>query len=307
MRLEQVAFDGSDLDAGRKREPLWVDVEEAGTDEIEELIAPLSLHPLAIEGCVEPSEGMRVEVFDGAIVLSYPGGNLSDLDASHTRALCLSDLLVTFRDGPLPELESTLARSAIRLHKNSVAAILFYLVDLNQDNNLRAALKLRDQVFQLADRIENDFESVDSGDILSLKRQTTFIAATFEDQYACLNIIRQVGGDMLDLASLEAYYGNLVGSLEYLRRMMGRIDLQLQDARHQYQSGLQDKTNRRLNVLTIVQAIFVPLTLIAGIYGMNFAMMPELQWPYAYHAVLALMAVVALGELWIFYRRGWFD
>ncbi len=231
MRLEQVAFDGNDLDALRKRGPLWVDVEEAKTDEIEELIAPLSLHPLAIEGCVESGEGMRVEVFDGAIVLSYPGGDLSALDASQTRTLCLSDLLVTFRDGPLPELEAKLARSAIRLQKNSIAAILFYLVDLNQDNNLHAALKLRDQIFQLADRIEDDFESVDGGDILSLKRQTTFYAATFEDQYACLNIIRQVGSDVMELASLEAYYGNLVSSLEYLIRMMGRIDLQLQDAR----------------------------------------------------------------------------
>jgi magnesium transporter len=283
-----------------------VDVEEAKTGEIEELVAPLSLHPLAIEGCVEPSEGMRVEVFEGAIFLSYPGGNLSDLDASHTRALCLPDLLVTFRDGPLPELEAKLARSAIRLQKNSIAAILFYLVDLNQDNNLHAALKLRDQVTQLADRIEDDFESVDGGDILSLKRQTTFYAATFEDQYACLNIIRQVGSDVMELASLEAYYGNLVSSLEYLIRMMGRIDLQLQDARQQYQSELQDKANRRLNVLTIVQSIFVPLTLIAGIYGMNFVFMPELQWRFAYQACLALMAVVAVGELWIFYRRGWF-
>ena len=121
MRLETVAFDGSDLDALRKRGPVWVDVEEAETDEIEALVSPLSLHPLAIEGCVESSEGMRVEVFDGAIVLAYPGGDLSDRDPSYTRTLCLSDLLVTFSDGPLPELEATLARSAVRLHKNSIA------------------------------------------------------------------------------------------------------------------------------------------------------------------------------------------
>ena len=252
MRLEQVAFDGGDLEALRKRGPLWLDVEQAGPGEIEELIAPLALHPLAIEGCVEPSEGMRVEAFDGAIVLSYPAGNLSDLDASYNRTLCLSDLLITFRDGPLPELEAKLTRSAIRLNKNSIAAILFYLVDLNQDNNLRAALKLRDRITRLADRIEDDFESVDGGDILSLKRQTTFFAATFEDQFACLSIFRQVGSDVMKLASLDAYYGNLVSALEYLVRMMGRIDLQLQDARQQYPSELQDKTNRRLNVLTIV-------------------------------------------------------
>ena len=110
-----------------------------------------------------------------------------------------------------------------------------------------------------------------------------------------------------DASHLDAYYKNLVAALEYLVRMMERIDLQLQDARQQYQAGLQHKTNRRLNVLTIVQAVFVPLTLIAGIYGMNFVQMPELGWPYAYQVCLAVMALIAVGELWLFYRHGWFD
>ena len=119
--------------------------------------------------------------------------------------------------------------------KPNCSAAFPYLVDLNQDNNLHAALKLRDQIFQLADRIEDDFESVDGGDILSLKRQTMFFAATFEDQFACLTVLRQVGSDVLELVSLDAYYGNLVSGLEYLVRMMARIDLPLQDARQQYQ------------------------------------------------------------------------
>ena len=73
------------------------------------------------------------------------------------------------------------------------------------------------------------------------------------------------------------------------------------------QVGGDELANRRLNVLTIVQAIFVPLTLIAGIYGMNFSVMPELGWPNGYFAALALMGVIAVGELWLFYRSGWFD
>jgi magnesium transporter len=61
-----------------------------------------------------------------------------------------------------------------------------------------------------------------------------------------------------------------------------------------------------LRVLTVISAIFLPLTLLAGIYGMNFQHMPELDDPYSYYVILGLMFVIALGMLLFFYRRGWF-
>jgi Mg2+ and Co2+ transporter CorA len=70
---------------------------------------------------------------------------------------------------------------------------------------------------------------------------------------------------------------------------------------------LHEKGNKRLNTLTIVQAIFVPLTLIAGIYGMNFSRMPELNWPSGYFLILGFMGILVLFELWWFKKRGWFD
>jgi magnesium transporter len=70
---------------------------------------------------------------------------------------------------------------------------------------------------------------------------------------------------------------------------------------------LQEKGNKRLNILTIVQAIFVPLTLIAGIYGMNFTNMPELNWTFSYFTVLGIMGLTILVELLWFKKRGWFD
>jgi len=59
-------------------------------------------------------------------------------------------------------------------------------------------------------------------------------------------------------------------------------------------------------VLAVAGAIFLPLTLLAGIYGMNFDYMPELHWRWAYHAVLGVIVVVTLGALTVFWRRGWF-
>jgi len=67
------------------------------------------------------------------------------------------------------------------------------------------------------------------------------------------------------------------------------------------------KINRSLNVLTTVQAMLAPMTFIAGIYGMNFGWMRELHWPYAYVVCLGLLATIAVVDIWIFYRQGWFE
>jgi magnesium transporter len=69
----------------------------------------------------------------------------------------------------------------------------------------------------------------------------------------------------------------------------------------------QDKMNSRLQTLTLISAVFLPLTLLAGIYGMNFAHMPELQWLYGYPGVLGFMVGIVVVMLYVFYRRGWFQ
>lgn len=70
-------------------------------------------------------------------------------------------------------------------------------------------------------------------------------------------------------------------------------------------SSVSQKMNEVMKVLTIIATIFIPLTFIAGIYGMNFQIMPELNWPWAYHATLVLMAVIGLGLVAFFRRKGW--
>jgi len=77
--------------------------------------------------------------------------------------------------------------------------------------------------------------------------------------------------------------------------------------REQYGLHQQDRTNRRLAVLTVLSAIFLPLTLIAGIYGMNFEVMPELGYRYAYPLAIAAMLGLGIGMVAFFRFRGWFD
>jgi magnesium transporter len=73
-----------------------------------------------------------------------------------------------------------------------------------------------------------------------------------------------------------------------------------------YLSSLSHRMNEVMKVLTIIATIFIPLTFIAGIYGMNFARMPELHWAWGYPAALAVMAAIGLALVVFFRRRGWF-
>ena len=78
------------------------------------------------------------------------------------------------------------------------------------------------------------------------------------------------------------------------------------ELQQQYHLSLQSRTDARIRTLTILSSICMPLTLIAGIYGMNFEMMPELDESWGYPVTLSLMGLIAGGQLVFFYRQGWF-
>lgn len=91
---------------------------------------------------------------------------------------------------------------------------------------------------------------------------------------------------------------HVVESLEMSREMVA-------DMLDVYLSTQSHRLNLQMRVLTVFSMIFMPLTLIAGIYGMNFENMPELHWRYGYFAVLGLMLAIAGGLIWLFSRRNW--
>jgi magnesium transporter len=72
-----------------------------------------------------------------------------------------------------------------------------------------------------------------------------------------------------------------------------------------YLSTISNKMNEVMKVLTIIATIFIPITFVAGIYGMNFKYMPELEWKWGYYAVWFIMAAVAITMICYFKRKSW--
>ena len=79
------------------------------------------------------------------------------------------------------------------------------------------------------------------------------------------------------------------------------------DIRENFMTYNSLKSNNIMMTLTVISTIFLPLTFIVGLYGMNFKNMPELEWQYGYFIVVAIMFGIAFGMLWIFKKKGWLD
>ena len=164
----------------------------------------------------------------------------------------------------------------------------------------------RKRVNDLSKKVDEMSYQIPSSDITFCKREISQLADIFEDQNSVLGFFpkqdwsENASTIRNELIELIHGFGHLFNSVERLEEKLTAIQIQ-------YQMILQEKGNRRLSTLTIVQSIFVPLTFIAGIYGMNFVFMPELEFKYAYFITLGSMLILAIGILMWFKWKGWFE
>lgn len=287
----------------------WLDVEEADPEALRKLLAPLNLHPLVLEACTEPGDGSQFGAYEKELFIEFPVFEAT-LDTQQTRIsiICLPATLLTIHHRTIPGI-AVLAdelSSNRRLREATTSGLLYELLDHVADQLFWRAAPARTRVNEIATALDEDPESVEVGEILGLKRRFGELTDVLEDVLFCLARLQTVESKAFQTGELGVYLRELVSALQNGHKAAQRIEGILSDLHQQYVMTQQEKMNSRLQILTIISAIFLPLTLLAGIFGMNFKNMPALQLSYGYPGVLGLMAVIVLVMLYMFYRRGWF-
>jgi Mg2+ and Co2+ transporter CorA len=126
-----------------------------------------------------------------------------------------------------------------------------------------------------------------------------------DEELAVLDVLKVSKHPALPLSSLADSFHAAIEGMQAADRGIDRLDLHVSDLQRRYEFAQQDRLNRRLGLLTVLSAIFMPLTLVVGIEGMNFDVMPELHYHYSYPIALGVMALIAGGEYWYFRSRFW--
>ena len=184
---------------------------------------------------------------------------------------------------------------------------LLYVIILEILSNYgKLVLSYREEMEELASELDKKSSKISPDDFLESKSQLSVFSRSLERLYFTLSF--PPVKDVFDVNnSYRNYFDYLLTNMNLIKTSLKGTEERLESLNDHYQLLLQAKANKRLNLLTIIQAIFVPLTLVVGVYGMNFTNMPELSYKYGYFITLGLMAVVASISLIFFKKNGWFD
>ena len=285
----------------------WIDVTASGMEEIERLLEPLELHGKMRGAMVAAKTWPEVIAFEKLLFVRMPflqpDGALSML-----RLVCGPTAIVSARISPLEEIEelaSTL-EAGVRKVRPTVPDLLIEIIEATVRETHPAGLALREEVNSLSVSLETRGADTTFGDLLALKRRSSALACLIEDQLICVRELHTVRSSALSLSEVKDDLAALAGVLEQARPMALRLEDQSRELRQGYAGLLQESTNRRLNLLAVLSAIYLPSTLIAGIYGMNFEDIPITKIAGGYYIVFTLMIALVIGQMAFFWLRGWF-
>ena len=287
----------------------WVDIAEPEPKDLTGFLSLLKLHPLVMEGCLDTSLGARIVHFENSLFIRLPMQlDWKTLEHVNHTIICLPHAVIIIHDSPVPAMKRVAYdfSSAVRFHAFNISAILYQILDRLIDEDMEFALGVRREINSIEEVIEKNEDSLQIDDLLIFKRTVARLGITLEDQHYCMTAMKTIESDFFDIIDFREYFHDSLSNLEYAIRSVGRQQAHLTELCTHYLLTLQDRTNKRLRLLTIISAIFMPLVLIAGIYGMNFLYMPELGWHYGYPIVIAAMFSLAGLLLLMFYRKGWF-
>lgn len=287
-----------------------VDISTRDAASLNNIISSLHRNPLVVERCLDPDSVSGVYTYDDMLALQLPVAE-DWLASVHPKLsiLCVANALITIRTRALTKEpgDSLNNLTSIPNRPLDTEGLLFSLLDNIVDRASELTMKARLGV----DQLETDMQQVVDEEqlgrhILSLKRAAAHFEMALEAKHRTLMALLSLDTELIDLHRIRDPLHDVVAHVEHSLRYIERVEDHLGELDRHFLLLLQDRTNNRLRLLTIISAIFMPLMLVAGIYGMNFRFMPELTWHYGYGAVLLLMLSLALGLLWYFNRKGWF-
>jgi magnesium transporter len=290
---------------------VWVDLSAPTKDEAGILSSVFGFHALAVEDCETRRNHPKIDDYrDYLFILSHGVHPESSMREFRTRQLCLflgPNYLVSYHKEKSASVEHALesARKNHRVISEGPGAILYNILDF--------------QVEQYFPVIENFQKTIDVLEEKLFQRSTSEILNEVFMVKKALMRLRRISGHQREILTRltrgefalidERSAMNLRNVYDHLVRITDLADTYrelLVDALSAHMSMVSNRTNEIMRALTVIATLFIPLTFIAGVYGMNFEHMPELRWKYGYLYAWCLMIAVAAGMYWFFRKRGIF-
>ncbi|WP_045515644.1 magnesium/cobalt transporter CorA [Neobacillus niacini] len=285
----------------------WIDFGQPTQSEMELLSEPLHFHPLAIEDCINTLQRPKLDYYEDYTFFVTQALNQVTITKEEINFFISEHFVITFHHQPSIEIQEVWNKFSLskKVKKWNPYQVLYHTLDSMVDNYFPLVYHFEDTLNEIDENSKGrSMESLleilfdTRHDLLSLRQTITPMRDLL---YRIINSQRLTG-----IQIKTEYFSDIHDHLLKLTEMIEANRELATDIRDSYISLNSHQTNHVMKVLTVITTLFMPLTFIAGIYGMNFEHMPELTWKYGYFFTLFLMFLVVVGMTYWFKKKGWF-
>jgi magnesium transporter len=189
----------------------------------------------------------------------------------------------------------------------TLPGLLIWLFIALLGNDAEQFFRLRDEAEVVAQHLREKDDEFDQKAVEGIAASADRLSVIMYDAQALLQALQLVANPVFGFNSHGALLQSGVENLRTLREGLGALSRRLESINQQHSINIQRQTDHRLRLLTIFSVLFMPPTLITGIYGMNLRNIPGLDLSDAFVIVFALMLAITIGMMILLYRRGWFS
>jgi len=291
----------------------WINIDGIhDVDIIEKIGKHYNLHPLILEDILHTTQRPKFEDYDSHLFIvlrMLMSASEKQLVRSEQVSMVVGrNFVISFQEsiGDVFEpIRDRLRNSKGRMRKMGSDYLAYALLDAVVDGYFSVLETIGDTIESIEERLAKEPTEAVLREIHSLKREMIFLRKSIWPLRELISNLQRSESSLIAESTgvfLRDVYDHtiqVVDTVESFRDIVsGMIDL--------YLSSISNKMNAVMKVLTIIATIFIPLTFIAGVYGMNFKDMPELEWRWGYPVVLLVMIVIAVGMIRYFRKKKWF-
>jgi magnesium transporter len=278
---------------------------------VEQLGKQFGVHPLALEDILDTQQRPKFEDYENGLFLILKALSYDEeqqrIQTEQVAIFAGDGFVLSFQENEtdlFPGVRERIHSGRAKIRKRKADYLAYALAD----NIVDQYYLLLDRIDLLLDDLEEEILSKanrdSKGRIHNLRLQTITLRKAIAPLRDAIGAFSRVDSPLMSegtevfVRDLYDHVVQVMENIDTIRDMMnGLYDL--------YLSEISFKMNSIMQVLTIISTIFIPLTFLAGIYGMNFEHMPELQWEYGYYYLWGLMLIISSGLIYYFRRRNW--
>jgi magnesium transporter len=291
----------------------WLNIPDLENNSLLEEIKNLfDLHSMTIEDILNPQERPKVEIFDHFILIVakmlYTRNGIEDLESEQVSIVFGKNYIISFQEKSFDifdPIRIRLENPSVKIHKNGTDYFAYTLLDAIVSEYYILLEKVTDKIEVLEEDIISQEKRVKLIEIYNQRKSIQQLKKVIWPTRELLSTIKKSESFLIKrrtLPFINDIYEQTVEIIENLEMQRESISTLVEI----YMTDISLKQNEVMKTLTIIATIFIPLTFLAGVYGMNFHFMPELEWEFGYFIVWGIFIATGIAMAIFFKKRKWF-